>query len=112
MRSLREAILLDLQEASNGGITDPTDCGTAVVIRAPGLLHAESMPRGDRSVEHVVTGEEFLSSIPRQRATVVVVDEALVVDAIRDVASELAVKSGETRVAVFCGHLTSVRCWF
>lgn len=63
-------------------------------------------------MEHVVTAEEFLSSIVRQRATVVVVAEALVVDVIRGVASVLAVKYGETRVAVFSDHLTSERCWF
>ena len=53
------------------GVTDPTDCGTAVVIADPSLLHTESMTcllGAFRSVEHLVTAEEFLSSIPLQRA--------------------------------------------
>ena len=93
-------------------INGSTDRETAIVIADPNLLHAESISwclsayGAFCSVDHIMTVEELLASIRSQRPSVVVIDEALIVNAIRSVTSELAVKLGETRIAVFADHLT------
>ncbi len=85
---------------------------TSVLIADPSLLHAEAISwclsayGAFQSVDHVTTSDELLSSIRTQRPTVVVIAEALIVDSIRSVGSELAVRLGETRVAVFADRLT------
>lgn len=86
--------------------------GTAVVIADPQLLHAEAISwclnayGAFCSVDHVMNVDELLAAIRSQRPSVVVIAESLVVDAIRGVTSELAVKLGETHVAVFADRLT------
>ncbi len=93
-------------------IPDSSERGTAVVIADPDLLHAEAISwclsayGAFQSVDHVVSVDELTSAIRSQRPSVVVIAESLIVDSIRTVSSELAVKLGETRVAVFGDHLT------
>ena len=93
-------------------ITQSTDRGTAVVIADPHLLHAEAISwcltayGAFCSVDHVMNVDELLAAIRSQRPSVVVIAEALVVDVIREVTAELAVKLGETRIAVFADRLT------
>lgn len=93
-------------------ITEAADRGTAVVIADPDLLHAESISwclsayGAFQSVDHVMSVEELMTAIRSQRPSVVVIAETLIVDSIRTVTSELAVKLGETRIAVFADHLT------
>jgi len=93
-------------------INESSDRDTAIVIADPNLLHAEAISWCLNaygvfcSVDHVMTVEELLTSIRSQRPSVVVIAEALIVDAIRSVTSELAVKLGETRIAVFADRLT------
>lgn len=93
-------------------VAESTSRGPAVVIADPNLLHAEAISwclsayGAFGSVDHVVSADELLATIRSQRPTVVVIAEPLIVDSIRSVASELAVKLGETRVAVFADRLT------
>ena len=89
-----------------------TDRAAAVVIADPNLLHAEAISwclsayGAFQSVDHVVTADALLSLIRSQRPSVIVIAESLIVDAVQDVMAELAVKLGETRVAVFADRLT------
>ena len=93
-------------------IQESTGRGTAVVIADPHLLHAEAISwclnayGAFCSVDHVMNVDDLLAAIRSQRPSVVVIAEALVVDAIRGVTSELAVKLGETQIAVFADRLT------
>lgn len=61
---------------------------------------------GFRNVTAVSTPAELLQAIRSQRPQTVLVCEKLIVKALRDVFSELAVRLGETRVAVFGDALT------
>lgn len=93
-------------------ITESTDRATAIVIADPNLLHAEAISwclsayGAFCSVDHVMHVEGLLFAIRSQRPSVVVIAEALVVAAVRGVSSELAVKLGETQIAVFADRLT------
>ena len=93
-------------------ITESTDRATAIVIADPNLLHAEAISwclsayGAFCSVDHVMHVEGLLFAIRSQRPSVVVIAESLVVDAVRSVSSELAVKLGETQIAVFADRLT------
>ena len=61
---------------------------------------------GFRNVTAVSTAAELIQTIRSQRPQIVLVCEKLIVKALRDVFSELAVRLGETRVAVFGDGLT------
>ena len=61
---------------------------------------------GFRNVTAVSTAAELLQAIRSQRPQVVLICEKLIVKSLRDVFSELAVRLGETRVAVFGDGLT------
>ncbi len=93
-------------------VVESTDRGTAVLIADPNLLHAEAISwclsayGAFGSVEHVMTVDELLAAIRSQRPSVVVIAEALIVDSVRAVSAELAVKLEETRIAVFADRLT------
>ena len=93
-------------------ITESTDRATAIVIADPNLLHAEAISwclsayGAFCSVDHVMHVEGLLFAIRSQRPSVVVIAGSLVVDAVRSVSSELAVKLGETQIAVFADRLT------
>jgi DNA-binding NarL/FixJ family response regulator len=97
---------------SMSSINESGDRGTAVVIADPNLLHAEAIAwclsayGAFSTVDHVMTAEALLASIRSQRPSVIVIAEALIVDSIRAVTAELAVKLGETRIAVFADRLT------
>jgi two-component system, NarL family, invasion response regulator UvrY len=59
-----------------------------------------------RNVTAVSTAAELIQTIRSQRPATVLVCEKLIVKALRDVFSELAVRLGETRVVVFGDGLT------
>lgn len=82
------------------------------VIADSNRLNAESIAwclkayGGFRNVTAVSTAAELIQTIRSQRPQTVLVCEKLIVKALRDVFSELAVRLGETRVAVFGDGLT------
>lgn len=82
------------------------------VIADSNRLNAESIAwclksyGGFRNVTSVATTSELLQAIRAQRPRVVLVGERLAVKALRDLFSELAVRLGETRIAVFGDSLT------
>ena len=82
------------------------------VIADSNRLNAESIAwclkayGGFRNVTAVSTAAELVQTIRSQRPQTVLVCEKLIVKALRDVFSELAVRLGETRVAVFGDGLT------
>jgi DNA-binding NarL/FixJ family response regulator len=61
---------------------------------------------GFRNVTAVSTSAELLLAIRSQRPQAVLICEKLIVKGLRDIFSELAVRLGETRVAVFGDALT------
>lgn len=61
---------------------------------------------GFRNVTSAGTTTELLQAIRSQRPQVILVGERLLIGAIREIFSELAVKLNETRVAVFADVLT------
>ena len=61
---------------------------------------------GFRNVTSVSTSLELLQTIRSQRPQAVLVGERLIVQSLRDIFSELAVRLGETKVAVFGDALT------
>ena len=89
-----------------------TDSSAALVIADPSRLNAESVAwclnayGVFQSVKTVDSVSGLLNFIRTQRPAIVVISEALVVDSIREVSSELAVQLRETRVAVFADQLT------
>ena len=89
-----------------------TQHGRDLVIADPNVLNSESIAwciKGYgifRSVDCVGTVPQLMESIRSRRPALVVIAAPLVVDCIREVASELAVRMGETRVAVFGDQLT------
>ena len=91
---------------------DCPDRATAIIIADPSLLHAEAISwclsayGAFCSVDHVMNIEELLKAIRSQRPSVALIAEPMVVDSLRSVTAELAVKLGETQVAVFADHLT------
>lgn len=82
------------------------------VIADSNRLNAESIAwclkayGGFRNVTAVSTAAELIQIIRSQRPQIVLVCEKLIVKALREVFSELAVRLGETRVAVFGDGLT------
>jgi DNA-binding NarL/FixJ family response regulator len=82
------------------------------VIADSNRLNAESIAwclksyGGFRNVMSVASPSELLQAIRAQRPRVVLVGERLAVKSLRDLFSELAIRLGETRIAVFGDSLT------
>lgn len=82
------------------------------VIADNSRVNAESMAwclkayGGFRNVTAVSTSSELLQTIRSQRPQVVLIGERLIVAGLRDIFSDLAVRLGETRIAVFADGLT------
>lgn len=96
--------------------SSPSDFSTVqagdAVIADVNRVNAESIAwclkayGGFRNVIAVASQAELIQSIKTQRPTVVLISEKLVVKCMRDLFSELAVRLGETRIAVFGDGLT------
>ena len=93
--------------------TEPTQNQTPdAVIADNSRVNAESIAwclkayGGFRNVTAVSSSNELLQTIRSQRPQVVLIGERLVVGGLRDLFSELAVRLGETRIAVFADSLT------
>ncbi len=90
----------------------PQSQTTDAVIADNNRVNAESMAwclkayGGFRNVTALSTSAELLLTIRSQRPQVVLIGERLIVSGLRDVFSELAVRLGETRIAVFADALT------
>lgn len=90
----------------------PQSQTTDAVIADNNRVNAESMAwclkayGGFRNVTAVSTSQELLQTIRSQRPQVVLIGERLIVAGLRDIFSELAVRLGETRIAVFADSLT------
>ena len=90
----------------------PQSQSTDAVIADNNRVNAESMAwclkayGGFRNVTALSTSAELLLTIRSQRPQVVLIGERLIVSGLRDVFSELAVRLGETRIAVFADALT------
>lgn len=90
----------------------PQSQTTDAVIADNNRVNAESMAwclkayGGFRNVTAVSTAPELLQTIRSQRPQVVLIGERLIVAGLRDIFSELAVRLGETRIAVFADSLT------
>jgi DNA-binding NarL/FixJ family response regulator len=97
-------------------ITTPPEFSTVqtgdAVIADVNRVNAESISwclkayGGFRQVIAVASQAELIQSIKTQRPAVVLMSEKLVIKCLRDLFSELAVRLGETRVAVFGDGLT------
>ena len=61
---------------------------------------------GFRNVTTVSSASELMQTIRSQRPQVVLVGERLIVAGLRDIFSDLAVRLGETKIAVFADSLT------
>ena len=61
---------------------------------------------GFRNVTAVSSASELMQTIRSQRPQVVLVGERLIVAGLRDIFSDLAVRLGETKIAVFADSLT------
>ncbi|MCA9047762.1 MAG: response regulator transcription factor [Planctomycetaceae bacterium] len=59
-----------------------------------------------RDIEAVEAVRELLNAVRTQRPTLIVVGERLITEGAREILGELAVRMGETRVAVFGDELT------
>lgn len=85
---------------------------TDAVIADNNRVNAESMAwclkayGGFRNVTAVSSSSELLHTIRSQRPQVVLIGERLVIAGLRDIFSDLAVRLGETRIAVFADALT------
>ena len=90
----------------------PQSQTTDAVIADNNRVNAESMAwclkayGGFRNVTALSTSAELLLTIRSQRPQVVLIGERLIVSGLRDVFSDLAVRLGETRIAVFADALT------
>ena len=90
----------------------PQSQTTDAVIADNNRVNAESIAwclkayGGFRNVTALSTSAELLLTIRSQRPQVVLIGERLIVSGLRDVFSELAVRLGETRIAVFADALT------
>jgi len=90
----------------------PQSEATDAVIADNSRVNAESMAwclkayGGFRNVTAVSTSSELLQTIRSQRPQVVLIGERLIVAGLRDIFSDLAVRLGETRIAVFADGLT------
>lgn len=85
---------------------------TKMVIAQTSRLDAEAMAwclsayGSFRDVESTFSVEELISAIRMQRPKLIVIGEQIASKGIREVVTELAVRMGETRVAVFADQLT------
>ena len=59
-----------------------------------------------RDVESVTSAAELLNIIRTQRPALVLIGERIIAEGIREIFTELAVRMGETRIAVFVDDLT------
>jgi DNA-binding NarL/FixJ family response regulator len=104
---------MNLQTLQQNLATDHSSLqpGDAVIAEAS-RVNAESIAwclkayGGFRNVTAVSSPSELMQSIRSQRPRTILIGEQLVVKALRDIFSELAVRLGETRVAVFGDSLT------
>jgi DNA-binding NarL/FixJ family response regulator len=100
-----QAVIDTIQHHSNRDHSD-------AVIADCNRLNAESIAwclksyGGFRNVLSVSSPEDLLAAIRSQRPTAVLVGERVVVRAIREIFTELAVRLGETKVAVLADGLT------
>jgi DNA-binding NarL/FixJ family response regulator len=87
------------------------ECSDAVIADS-NRLTAESLAwclksyGGFRNIVSVSSAQDLLSAIRSQRPAVVLAGERVVVRALREIFTELAVRLGETRIAVFGDGLT------
>lgn len=101
-----------LVERRPGQIESPQSHTADAVIADSNRVNAESMAwclrayGGFRNVTAVSNVSELLVSIRSQRPQVVLIGERLITAASREVFSDLAVRLGETRIAVFADGLT------
>lgn len=99
---------------SNTSVSSQTSKEEAVklVIAETSRLNAEAMSwclsayGAFRDVESTFSVDELISFIRTQRPKLVVIGEGIASKGIREVVTELAVRMGETRVAVFADQLT------
>ena len=90
----------------------PHSQATDAVIADNSRVNAESMAwclkayGGFRNITAVSTSSELLLTIRSQRPQVVLIGERLIVAGLRDIFSDLAVRLGETKIAVFADGLT------
>jgi len=90
----------------------PQSQTTDAVIADDSRVNAESIAwclkayGGFRNVTAVSSSAELLQTIRSQRPQVVLIGERLIVAGLRDIFAELAVRLGETRIAVFTDLLT------
>ncbi len=101
-----------VSDRSMGSSDFVADLTGDAVIADSNRLNAESIAwclksyGGFRNVMSVASPSELLQAIRAQRPRVVLVGERLAVKSLRDLFSELAIRLGETRVAVFGDSLT------
>lgn len=90
----------------------PASQTTDAVIADNNRVNAESMAwclkayGGFKNVTAVSSSSELIQAIRSQRPQVVLIGERLVLAGLRDIFSDLAVRLGETKVAVFADSLT------
>ncbi len=90
----------------------PQSQTTDAVIADDSRVNAESIAwclkayGGFRNVTAVSSSPELLQTIRSQRPQVVLIGERLIVAGLRDVFTDLAVRLGETKIAVFADSLT------
>ncbi len=90
----------------------PQSQTTDAVIADDSRVNAESIAwclkayGGFRNVTAISSSSELLQTIRSQRPQVVLIGERLIVAGLRDIFAELAVRLGETRIAVFTDSLT------
>ncbi|MFM7037754.1 MAG: response regulator transcription factor [Planctomycetaceae bacterium] len=87
------------------------ECIDAVIadsnrLTAESLAWCRKSYGGFRNIVSVSSAQDLLSSMRSQRPAVVLAGERIVVGALREIFTELAVRLGETRIAVFADGLT------
>lgn len=97
---------------SDGTVSRSNHDATKMVIAESSRLNAEAVSwclsayGNFQNVESTFSTEELLSAIRTQRPAIVVIGEKIASEGIREIVAELAVKMGETRVAVFADEMT------
>lgn len=89
----------------------PTQPGEAIIadcnrVNAESIAWCLKAYGGFRNVTAVASASELIQAIRSQRPQTVLISEKLIVAVMRDLFSELAVRLGETRVAIFGDGLT------
>lgn len=90
----------------------PSESTGKLIVAETSRLNAEAVSwclsayGSFRDVESVSDLQELISAIKTQRPAIVLVGDQLASRGIRDIVTELAVRMGETRIAVFADHLT------